>query len=82
MSQVLSTAGELQDQLSSSSDALLGDLRAINSQTGVIADLLQQGAAAAADSGASDSFEDASDKEEGETGAGRIGRTAGMFWAM
>ena len=73
LSQVLSTAGELQDQLSSSSDALLGDLRAINSQTGVIADLLQQGAADAADSGASDSFEDASDKEEGETGAGRIG---------
>lgn len=70
LSQVLSTAGELQDRLSSSSDALLGDLRAINSQTGVIADLLQQGAA---DSGASNSFEDASDKEEGETGAGRIG---------
>ncbi|MGN1004647.1 MAG: hypothetical protein ACI4O5_07385, partial [Oscillospiraceae bacterium] len=56
----------LNSTMSSSSDLLLADLRAINRQVGVIIDLLRQGTEQARETEENDRFEDVSDQEQSE----------------
>ena len=72
LSQVLDGASGLQSSISSSSDTLLGDFKAINTQLQVIIDLLQQQVQDTKEKDAADSFEDISDSDSGEPTTGKI----------
>lgn len=72
LSQVLQSASGLQGSISSSSDALLGDINAINNQVGVITDLLEQKLDETEEKDAEDSVEDVSDEDDGEASSGKI----------
>lgn len=63
LSQVLEQVEDLNHTMSSASDLLLADLRAINRQVGVIIDLLRQVSDEAKMDKSSDRFEDVSDQE-------------------
>lgn len=72
LSQMMANANQLNSNLSSASEGLLGDLRAINRQMGVIADLVQENAEDAKEPDVSDSFEDISDAASGEPATGKL----------
>ena len=80
LSQVLDQVDRLNNTMTSSSDLLLADLRAINRQVGVIIDLLRQASDETKEE-SSDRFEDISDQElSDDRTAGRISnaRNAGV----
>ncbi|MGN0708095.1 MAG: hypothetical protein ACI4JC_08870 [Faecalibacterium sp.] len=66
LSQMLEQVNTLNDTMSSSSDSLLADLRAINRQMGVIIDLMHQISEEAIAKEGSNHFEDVSDQELSE----------------
>ncbi|MGN1001201.1 MAG: hypothetical protein ACI4PC_00395, partial [Oscillospiraceae bacterium] len=63
LSQVLDQVDALNGTMSSSSDILLADLRAINRQVGVIIDLMRQVSEEAQEKEAAEGYEDISDQE-------------------
>ncbi len=71
LSQMLTNANSLSNNLTSASDTLLADMRAINNQLGIIMDLVQEEIEADKTKNASDTFEDVSDDASGEPGAGK-----------
>lgn len=81
LSQVLNQVDHLNDTMTSSSNILLTDLRAINRQVGVIIDLLRQASDEAKEKEAANQFEDISDQElSDDRTSGRISnaRNAGV----
>lgn len=72
LSQMLNSAYGLQGSISSSSDTLIGDFQAINKQSQVIVDLLQQQMEETKQKDAGDFFEDISDEDTSESASGKI----------
>ena len=72
LAQMLNSASGLQNNISASSNTLLGDFEAINGQITVIVDLLQQQTEETKEKDAADSFEDISDEDLGEPASGKI----------
>lgn len=72
LSLMITNASTLSGSLTSASDTLLGDMRAINDQLGVITDLVQEEMEADKTKDAADSFEDVSDDASGEPAAGKL----------
>ena len=72
LSQIMAGADSMNSNLNAASDALLGDVRAINSQLGVITDLLQQSVEETKNQDAADAFQDLSDAASSEPGTGKM----------
>ncbi len=72
LSQVIANANSLNGNLTSASDTLLGDMRAINDQLGVIVDLVQEEIERDKEKDAADSFEDISDGATNDPAAGKL----------
>lgn len=77
LSQVLDQVNSLNDTMSSSSDILLADMRAINRQVGVIIDQMRQASEESEQESTSDRYEDVSDQElPDDQVSGRISSTS------
>lgn len=72
LSQMIANANSLSGNLTSASDTLLGDMRAINNQLGVIVDLVQEEMEDTKEKNAADSFEDISDEASNDPAAGKV----------
>lgn len=72
LSQMISSANGLSSSLTSVSNTLLDDMRAINNQVGTIVDLVQKEVADTKEKDAADSFEDVSDEASAEPAAGKV----------
>lgn len=72
LSQVITNANNLSGNLTSASDTLLGDMRAINNQLGVIVNLVRDEMEEAKEKDAADPFEDVSDQASAEPAAGKV----------
>ena len=72
LSQMITNANNLSGSITSASDTLLGDMRAINNQIGVITDLVQQEMENTKEKNAADSFEDISDEASNEPAEGKL----------
>lgn len=72
LSQMIANASSLRSNLTSASDTMLGNIRAINNQLGVIVDLLQEEMEDAKEEGTADPFEDVSDEASSDPAAGKV----------
>lgn len=72
LSQMLNSASRLQNGISSSADALIGDFEAINNQVKVIVDLSQQQMEETKQKDTEELFQDVSDEDDSEQASGKI----------